>query len=355
MFRRQLLPRACLTIALSAAVLAGAASAWGQAVTTEERLDRLERDLNMLQRQVYPGGPPPAGAPGSGAVDLEVRMERLEQQMRDLTGRVEEIGNRVDQLRQRVEPTNGGVDMRLGLGPGGNAAAGPPGPAPTPPPGQPDQPGAPPFPAAAAPFGAVTPPAPAAPPPPAGSASGGPTPIFGTLTPPGTPPETQPGTQPEAAPPPPATRPHQAVATAAPPAKPEVAAGPSAGSPTEQYNRAFTLVRKADYSAAEAALLAFIERHPKDKLAGSAQYWLGETYYARGRYLEAASAFAEGYKRWPNSAKAPDGLLKLGMALARANENQNACLAFTELNHAFPHPGTAIKERAIAERRRLGC
>ncbi|HJU16519.1 MAG TPA: YbgF trimerization domain-containing protein, partial [Stellaceae bacterium] len=89
-----------------------------QELSTEERLDRLERDLSMLQRQVYnrPGGAPEMGSEGGGAADVEIRMERLEQQMRDLTGRVEEVANQLDRLRQRLEEVNNDVDMRLGEG-----------------------------------------------------------------------------------------------------------------------------------------------------------------------------------------------------------------------------------------------
>ncbi len=114
-------------------------------------------------------------------------------------------------------------------------------------------------------------------------------------------------------------------------------------------------MKQADYPGAEAALKAFVEQHPKDPMAGNAQYWLGETYYARSRYIEAASAFAEGYKRYPKSAKAADELLKLGMALARANQKQNACVALAQLDHDFPNPGAAVKEHAAAEKKRLGC
>ena len=78
------------------------------------------------------------------------------------------------------------------------------------------------------------------------------------------------------------------------------------GSATEQYNYAFGLMKQAQYPAAEAAFKEFVAAHPKDQMAGNAQYWLGETYYARGKYMEAASAFAEGYKRYPKNAKAPD-------------------------------------------------
>ena len=127
------------------------------------------------------------------------------------------------------------------------------------------------------------------------------------------------------------------------------------GSAAEQYNRAFGLLKHADYPAAEAALKAFVEQHPTDPMAGNAQYWLGETYYTRSRFLDAASAFAEGYKRYPKSAKAADNLLKLAMALGRANQKQNACLALTQLDHDFPKAGAAVTEHAAAEKKRLGC
>ena len=127
------------------------------------------------------------------------------------------------------------------------------------------------------------------------------------------------------------------------------------GSATDQYNFAFGLIKLADYPAAEAALKAFIQQHPGDALAGNAQYWLGETYYQRERYAEAAGAFAEGYKRYSRGPKAADDLLKLGMSLARANQRQNACVALAQLDHDFPNPGSTIKERAVAEKKRLGC
>ena len=128
-----------------------------------------------------------------------------------------------------------------------------------------------------------------------------------------------------------------------------------AGSTAEQYSTAYGLLKQADYPAAEEALKAFIARHPGDPLAGSAQYWLGETFFVRGRYTDAAAAFAEGYKNYPKGPKAPDDLLKLAMSLARANQKQNACIAFAELDRDFPHAGNAIKDRATAEKKQLGC
>jgi tol-pal system protein YbgF len=345
MFRQQLLPCACLTLALGATLCAAPAPSWGQEGPTEERLDRLERDLNMLQRQVYRGGPPPGMSGDSGsAVDVEVRMERIEQQMRDLTGRLEEVMNQIGQVRHRLEQVNSDVDVRLGQTAGAPppdaAAAAPSGPPPRrrdfagPPPGAlpfPPPPGAPDD-----ANDALTPPsggsARSDEPPPRGDAPGAPTPIFGTLTPPGSAP------------------PSRAMASAAPAGQPS-----PGGSPSEQYNDAFDLVKKADYPGAETALKAFVEHHPTDRMAGSAQYWLGETYYTRGRFAEAASAFAEGYKRYPKSPKAADDLLKLAMSLARTNQKQNACLALAQLEQDFPHPGGAVKEHAATEKKRIGC
>jgi tol-pal system protein YbgF len=134
---------------------------------------------------------------------------------------------------------------------------------------------------------------------------------------------------------------------------------PSDGLPAEsaaaQYNSAYGLLRKADYSAAEGALRAFIRQHPSSPLVGNAQYWLGQSFYENGQFTEAAAAFAEGYKRFPKGPKAPDSLLGLGRSLARANQKHNACIAFMQLDHDFPHPGTAISERAAQEKKKLGC
>jgi tol-pal system protein YbgF len=318
-------------------VVAAPVAARAQDAATQERLDRLERDLNMLQRQVYRGGAPTMAPPGGGgqgsttAADIEIRMERLEAQMRDLTGKVEEINNGLDQLRQRVEQINSDFDVRFnemsggstsGPVPGRPGAAGPP-------------PAAPPPRFAEAPpaGGGLMPPGTVVPPPSGGG--GGLNPIFNTLSPPGTP-----------------------GARALPPPVDQPSADnspPSGGSINEQFNRAFGLVKQADYANAETALRAFIDAHPNDPLAGNAQYWLGQTYFARSKFPEAASAFAEGYKRFPKGTKAPEDLLYLGMSLAKADQKKNACVALEQLGTVFPNAAPAVRDRAAAEKKRIGC
>src|SRR5207237_9399461 len=147
----------------------------------------------------------------------------------------------------------------------------------------------------------------------------------------------------------PAVPPELAAAAAPPSAR----ARPS-GSTREQYNHAFGLLKQADYPAAEVALKAFVEQHPNDPMAGNAQYWLGETFYTRGRYAEAATAFAEGYKRWPKSSKAADELLKLGMSLARANQTKNACTVLAQLDDDFPATSAAIGAHSTPEMEKPG-
>jgi tol-pal system protein YbgF len=306
----------------------------------DDRLGRIERDLNMLERQVYRGAPTSSGgvpsATGStNAADIEIRMERLEAQMRDLTGRVEEIAKGLDQLKQRVEQINSDLDVRfseLSGNPSAGAVAGRPA-AQNPPRGAGDTTR---FAGAPSALGA-----PAAPGPPPGTVvpapalGGGLNPIFNTLSPPGSAPSSPP---------------------LAAPTEPASADAPLPhGSANQQFNYAFGLVKQADYPGAETALRAFLEAHPNDPLAANAQYWLGETYYARNKYMEAAAAFAEGYKRYPKGSKAADDLLKLGMSLARADQKKNACLALTQLEQAFPNPSAAIKERSSAEKKRIGC
>ena len=75
------------------------------------------------------------------------------------------------------------------------------------------------------------------------------------------------------------------------------------------------MLRQANWEQAQLAFQAFLDEYPSDPLSGNAKYWLGETYYARGDYREAAVTFAEGFQTYPNSQKAPDNLLMLGMSL----------------------------------------
>jgi tol-pal system protein YbgF len=125
--------------------------------------------------------------------------------------------------------------------------------------------------------------------------------------------------------------------------------------PQAQYDHAFKLLSDRDYAKAEKALRAFVEAHPKHKLAGNAQDWLGETHYVRENYNQAAVVFAEGFRTYPDSRKAPANLLKLGITLAKIDKVDKACRLFSELQKRFPDAAQNIRHRAQREEKRLGC
>lgn len=121
------------------------------------------------------------------------------------------------------------------------------------------------------------------------------------------------------------------------------------------YDDAYGHLLRRDYGAAESAFQRFLASFPSSNLSGNAQYWLGETYYVRGKYNEAAKAFLDGYKKFGSGNKAPDSLLKLGMALQQIGEKDTACATFSELKSKFPKAPKHIKRRAASERKRAGC
>ena len=114
-------------------------------------------------------------------------------------------------------------------------------------------------------------------------------------------------------------------------------------------------LKRRDFEGAERALKAFVEAYPGNELSGNAQYWLGETYYVRKNYGAAANVFAEGFKRYPKSNKAPDNLLKLGMSLAALERIEDACITFNKLDKEYPNAKSAIKQRYKKELIRLNC
>jgi len=132
-------------------------------------------------------------------------------------------------------------------------------------------------------------------------------------------------------------------------------ASASAVPPRAAYDKAYGYLLEQDYGAAEVAFGEFVNRHPKDKLAGNAQYWLGESHYVRGNYRAAANAFLKGYKTYRKSSKAPDSLLKLAMSLSRLGQKPSACSTFKELAARFPNAPAHVTRRSEAERQRAGC
>ena len=135
----------------------------------------------------------------------------------------------------------------------------------------------------------------------------------------------------------------------------ETAAPPPAATPEEAYENAYELLAGADYAGAEVALLRFIDNHPEHRLTGNAWYWLGETHYAQQDYQRAAVAFARGYRSFPDGGKAPDNLLKLGMAFAAMGRVEEACTTFAKLRDDHADAPAMIRDRLAGEGARIGC
>ena len=121
------------------------------------------------------------------------------------------------------------------------------------------------------------------------------------------------------------------------------------------YETAYGFLLQTNYGAAETAFDDFLNRYPNDALSGNAQYWLGESFFVRGQFKQAASAFLKGYQTYGKSAKAPDSLLKLALSLDRLGQRDAACSSFGELASRYPSASAPVKTRAENERRRLGC
>lgn len=355
-----------------------------------DRIERLERDIRTLNVQISRGGsgggtPSGATAAAGGADNtayarLNVRVSQIETSMRNMTGRLEELSYQINQVTQQLEKLSADVDFRLKQLEKGGVAPGMQ---------QPMQSGAQMTPqgqqqAADAMSGAANAQSPQA------QAGGSGTQVLGTLN------ESDlnnPAQQGNAATPAPAQKPAQSEADAllaqltgdspapgskpaAPAAAPQAAPAPASvdtassqpasvpstqtaalpeGTPREQYMHAFGLLRQGKYDMAASSLRQFLEAHGDDKLASNARYWLGETYYVRGSFVEAAETFLEGYQADPQGPKAPDALLKLGMSLSSLDKKNEACAAFQKLRQDYPDAPAGLKSTLQREWQKNGC
>ena len=125
--------------------------------------------------------------------------------------------------------------------------------------------------------------------------------------------------------------------------------------PQTAYDQAYSHILQQDYAGAEGAFRDYITRFPQAPLSSNANYWLGQSFYARGQYKPAADAFLRGYKSYRTGQKAPDSLLKVAMSLSRLGQKDMACSAFTALDGEFPNSSVQVKHLAQTERERTGC
>ncbi len=378
-----------IAAAAVALVLAASPAAYAQsAAELNARLNRVEQDVQRLRTQV-PGAEMAPGMPVPSAenTDLGNRILALERAVEQLTGVVEENRFKTDRMSGQLQVLTDDLNLRmatveqsLGITPAAPAPR-PTAQAAPPPRATPETLRAP---------SAIDPDAPL-------SAPVSPPPR--TITPqavasPASPANATPSTEGEvnsagqfvvrtdaagkalaadpnavaaaAAAPPvqapatPAPAPKAAPATPSPTANALALAAPTDvrlpdGTPKAQYDFAFNYLKQNDYPRAQVALKDFLKAHPKDPLAGNAQYWLGETYYVRGDYPQAAQEFMNGYQNYPKTNKGPDNLLKLGMSLEKLSQREGACTAWGRIIKDYPDAEAAIVKSANTERQKLKC
>lgn len=126
-------------------------------------------------------------------------------------------------------------------------------------------------------------------------------------------------------------------------------------SAAERYKFAMNILKSGDFEKAEIAFKEFVDAHAKHELAGSAQFWYGETFYIRQLYEDAAVAFLDGYQKYPNSPKAPENLLKLGVTLAELGETEQGCKMIANLKKAYPKTDASILQKSSYEKKRFNC
>ena len=125
--------------------------------------------------------------------------------------------------------------------------------------------------------------------------------------------------------------------------------------PEKQYQFATSFLKVGDYNTAERALREFVLSNPKNDLAGNAQYWYAETFRIRQLYTDAASAYLEGYQKYPKSKKAPINLLKLGVSLVQIGEKDQGCLMITGVEEQYPDANQSVLQKAKYEEKKFEC
>jgi tol-pal system protein YbgF len=350
---KRILPiRAAAFAALASVALTGGALAQQDQRSPPNFLDNLfnRGESNSQQAQA----PREAGPPD--ASDLIVRIDRLENALRQVTGTIEQLQYQNQQLQLQVQRLQGGAaapNAAPAVTPGATPAV--------PPPSRPgsrsdvfDPSQRPTAPGAPRQLGNMAAPGPTAgnEPPigaPGGRDAGAPLDL------------STPGAM-ASAPALPAAN-AAPVQTAQPPvqspprnaAGPQLATLPPTASPQDEYDMAYGYVLHKDYALAEQAFRDFLKKYPDQHLVPDAQYWLGESLYQRQRYRDAAESFLAVSTKFEKSGKAPDSLLRLGQSLAAMNQKEAACATLAEVGRKFPRASASVKRGVTQEQKRAHC
>jgi tol-pal system protein YbgF len=311
-FMKNIFPLAAIILSMSFAMPVMAQNMDNEA--NGARIEKLERDIMMLQRQLARSGGASPGAAGAGNADFEVRLSTIEDQLRELLGKTEENDFQIRKLTQNLEKLQKDTDFRFNDLTHATPSA-----------------SAPSSPAASAPAGKE---------------------VLDK----------------------PKNLADESVRKEFNPEKNIKSVGKTVdtvddtdssisddsdqtefSSAREHYNYAFRLLNQTQYDKAAASFAAFTKKYPKDPLIGNAYYWQGETYYIRRDYVNAADSFRQGFEEMPSGPKAPDNLLKLAMSLNALKRDKEACVVLGQVVAKFKKTAAAVSQKAEQEQKRIDC
>ena len=126
-------------------------------------------------------------------------------------------------------------------------------------------------------------------------------------------------------------------------------------SPEKQYEFATSFLKVGDYTTAERAFREFVKKNPEHKLAGNAQYWYAETFRIRQLYTDAATAYLEGYEKYPKGEKASINLLKLGVSMVQIGEKEQGCKMIEGVEKQYPKANQSVLQKAKYESKKFEC
>ena len=125
--------------------------------------------------------------------------------------------------------------------------------------------------------------------------------------------------------------------------------------PKKQYEFATSFLKVGDYPTAERAFREFVLENPDHELAGNAQYWYAETFRIRQLFTDAASAYLEGYQKYPKGEKAPINLLKLGVSMVQIGEKDQGCKMINGVEEQYPKANQSVIQKAKYESQKFEC
>jgi tol-pal system protein YbgF len=305
-----------------------------------------QAQFDIFHRQAPPPADIPGGAPGEpdDAGGLVVRINRLEEELRQAYGRIEELQNAQHRLEAQMQKFRQDVEFRFGDRSGG---APPPDSDVAAAPLAPDQPAVAPRPRRSDAFDPnADPNAPGAPrplgttPPSAPLVRESPAPLAREQPAPGAPLELGKG-------PPPAPQ----------PSGPTVVGSGVAmlDQPREQYNAALQAFQAGQYPEAETGFKAFLAANPAHRLSPDAIFYIGETYLQRSRPREAAEQFLKVTTDYSKSSRAPESMVRLGQTLAALGNSEQACATLGEFGKRYPTASASVKKLAEHESTKDHC